>query len=90
MTETQREWRLYIVAAVAGVYVLAWSQITPTLRAKAPAAQPRAVWLDDLPREQRPAVLPPAGWRVADRSQVVAPVPRRVPAPSARIRTRSS
>ena len=41
MTESRgsaREWRLYIVAAVAGVYVLAWSRIaTQTPSAPAPA-----------------------------------------------------
>lgn len=58
-----REWRLWIVAALAGVYVLAWTQIAP-----------------------RPAVSPPAGWRIVERAETVAPAPSR----PVRIRTRSS
>ncbi len=38
MTMTSaREWRLWIVAAIAGAYTLAWSQIAP------PSAAPRRV-----------------------------------------------
>ncbi len=93
MTEPRsgaREWRLYIVAVVAGVYVLAWSQIVPKPQAAAPPPS-RAVWLDELPSAERPAITPPAGWRVAGRGETIAPMPRRVPAANPpRIRTRSS
>jgi hypothetical protein len=97
MTEMRgnaREWRLYIVAVVAGVYVLAWSQITPKLVGEQPrsVASPSTVWLDELPRARHPALTPPTGWRVADRAtEVVPPIPRRVPSSHPpRIRTRSS
>ena len=93
MTEARsgaREWRLYIVAAVAGVYILAWNRITSRPKAEAPPP-PRAVWLDELPSALRPAIAPPAGWRVAGRAETIAPIPRRVPvANPPRIRTRSS
>ena len=83
-----REWRLYAVAVLAGVYVLAWTRIAPQRRT-APAL-PAAVWLDELPRERRPSVAPPAGWRVAT-PNAIDPVPRRVPtAQPPRLRTRSS
>lgn len=100
-----REWRLYIVAAVASVYVVAWSRISPTPQAAtaAPAstagspaatvAPPasHAVWIDQLPSGKRPAIAPPAGWRLASRTETAAPVPQRVPtAAPRRIRTRSS
>ena len=96
MTEkrgTAREWRLYAVAIVAGVYVLAWSRITPKSSGEilGSVPSPRTVWLDQLPAAHRPVLAPPAGWRIADRSEVIAPIPRRVPSSQpARIRTRSS
>jgi hypothetical protein len=96
MTErrgTAREWRLYAVAIVASVYVLAWSRITPKpsgepLRA---VTSPTTVWLDELRPAGRPVLTPPPGWRVVERSEVIAPIPRRVPSSQPpRIRTRSS
>lgn len=94
MTEVRsgaREWRLYLVAVVAGVYVLAWTQIRPKPEADKPIPAARTVWLDELSRDQRPVVAPPAGWRVAARGETIAPTVRRAPAAHpARIRTRSS
>lgn len=101
MTERKsgaREWRLYIVAAIAGVYVLVLSRVgpkpavTPAPEAAAPTTPARAVWLDELPADRRPAIVVPAGWRVAARTETIqpaAPAPRRVATPR-RIRTRSS
>ena len=96
MTERRsgaREWRLYLVAAIAGVYVLVLNRVAPKPQApvSAPAAPARAVWLDELPSDRRPAVVVPAGWRVAARTETAtaAPVPQRVATPR-RIRTRSS
>ena len=87
-TASTREWRLYALAVVAGVYVLAWSRIVPQHRTT--SAPPDAVWLDELPRDRRPSIAPPAGWRVATRN-AAAPVLRRVPAAQPpRLRTRSS
>lgn len=94
MTEARsgaREWRLYLVAVVAGVYVLAWNQVRPRPAADKPSPAVRAVWLDQLARDQRPVVAPPPGWRVAERTETIVPAVRRVPTPHpARIRTRSS
>lgn len=87
-----REARLYLVAALAAVYLLAWTQTAPE-----PAASGRgpttgaAVWLDELPIAERPTVSPPSGWRVAERGEQAAPTPRRVSSPRPpRVRTRSS
>ena len=94
MTEPRsgaREWRLYVIAAIAGVYVLAWSRIAPAPHTQVTDPGPRSIWLDELPRTDRPLVSPPAGWRVVDRREAASPAPRRVPATRAtRIRTRSS
>lgn len=94
MTEPRsgaREWRLYIIAAIAGVYVLAWSRIAPAPHTQVAEPTTRSIWLDELPRADRPLVSPPAGWRVVDRRDVATPIPRRVPPPrTVRVRTRSS
>ena len=93
MTETRtsaREWRFYVVAAIAGLYVLVFSRIRPAATPFA-ATPVRAIWLDDLPPEARPVLSPPAGWRVADRHDTATPTLRRVaPSGAARVRTRSS
>lgn len=99
------ELRLYVVAILAAVYLVAWRTIAtpaksvpideppvPTATALAPAQ--RAVWLEDLPAAQRPQVAVPAGWHVVSRT-TSAPAPRvqlvRVPASRpVRVRTRSS
>jgi len=99
------ELRLYAVAVLAVVYLVAWraiagggssNPITPT--AAAARAAPDAattVWLDDLPPARRPALALPPGWRLASRGEpaVATTTPRvvRVPIPRAlRVRTRSS
>lgn len=100
------ELRLYLVAALAGVYALVWllvwraSGASPAVAASAaPAPSPppgTAVWIDELPQAQRPAVTPPAGWRLASRGELVVPATRIVRAPVSRVsrpvrlRTRSS
>jgi hypothetical protein len=86
--------KLYAVAVVAVVYLIAWYEVSATpgpVAATAPAA-PYAVWIDQLPAIERPTVVPPAGWRVASRDeQVVAPPVVRAPASRPlRVRTRSS
>jgi hypothetical protein len=73
-----REWRLYIVTAVAGVYVLAWSRIGIAPQpALAPAAPATAFWLDELPPDARPVVSPPDASRIVmnpwHRSRVACP-----------------
>ena len=89
------EGRLYIIAVLAAVYVATWR----VLDRPAPAAErePRparpapahAVWLDDLPAEQRRAVTAPPGWTIATRA--TAPQVVRVPVQRPRrVRTRSS
>ena len=86
-----REWRLYVIAAIAGVYVLAFSRIRPTAAPAATPAPARNVWLDELAPDARPALSPPMGWRVADRHEIATATPRRVPTTRAtRVRTRSS
>ena len=102
------EARLYIVAVLASLYVIGWRALerpapavaTPH-RAPAPAPEPtpaRAVWLDDVPVAERPALIPPLGWAVATRDAATAapaqpvvrrPLPVRVTRPL-RVRTRSS
>ena len=96
------ELRLYLVAALAGVYVLTFRAIggghatTTSLPAPTPVSSlPPAVWLDQLPVAQRPVVVPPPGWRLASRGEaaVAAPAPVVVRAPASRplrVRTRSS
>lgn len=95
--------KLYAVAVVAIVYLIAWYKVS-TVSPQAPAAAspatpaatvpaaPRAVWIDQLPAAERPNVAPPAGWRLAARNeQTAAPVLRRAPASRpVRVRTRSS
>ena len=99
------ELRLYLVAVLAGVYVLTFRAIgggngtSPSVPA-APSpvsALPPAIWLDQLPAAQRPAVVPPPGWRLASRGESAAaspaPAPVVVRAPASRplrVRTRSS
>lgn len=86
--------KLHAVALVAGVYLIAWYEVSVTPRpaaATAPAPPP-PVWIDQLPEDERPTVVPPAGWRVASRDEQVA-APPLVRAPSSRslrVRTRSS
>ena len=98
------ELRLYAVAVLAAVYLVAWRAIAgseppnPMTPAAAPAqasGAPATVWLDDLPPAQRPVPALPPGWRLASRvdAAVAATTPRvvRVPTPRAlRVRTRSS
>ena len=72
------EWRLYVVAALAGVQLLAWLAVIPPREAPTPPPTPA------------PAVFqPPPGWRVvtAPPAPRVEPVPVRRPL---RVRTRSS
>lgn len=99
------ELRLYAVAVLAAVYLVAWRAIAgggspnPVAPAAA-AAQPASgastsVWLDNLPLAQRPSLALPPGWRLASRGEpaVATTTPRivRVPTPRAlRVRTRSS
>ncbi len=105
-----REGRLYIVTVLAGVYLFAFRAIPtppergarsgpledastePSSSGRSPSA---AVWIDDLPADQRPSVALPAGWRVVSREDAAraASVPRVARAPSSRrlrARTRSS
>ena len=98
------ELRLYAVAVLAAVYLVAWRAIggggssnPPPAAAAAQAASgaPTTVWLDDLPLAQRPSLALPTGWRLASRREpaVATTMPRvvRVPTPRAlRVRTRSS
>lgn len=136
---TAVEWRLYVVALLAAIYVVTWRVLarpsaggdvvaesppsppaasppsppapegppSPTeaesvpapavVVAASPAADhaatrstpqptlaPRAVWLDQLPARDRPAIVPPAGWIVVDRRAIARPAPR-APAPAPRI-----
>lgn len=98
---TPLELRLYAIAGLAAIYLIAWRAITggawhDPAAAAAPAAPPSAArWLDEMPAAQRPAVVPPPGWRVVSRDPPAAvdPAPRVVRAPVSRplrIRTRSS
>lgn len=72
---------------------------SPSVGPGAPAPPNRAVWLDQLPLEQRPAIALPPGWTLADGTTATsAPVARTAPrqpsrivrVPSRRVRTRSS
>lgn len=98
------EWRLYIVAALAALYVATWRVLDepaqPRSRATPVSGAPRAVWLEDIAPDQRPALSVPAGWAVATRgagtrvepTTAVQPArarPVRVMRPM-RVRTRSS
>jgi hypothetical protein len=93
------ELRLYAVAVLAAVYLVAWRAIaggdSSNAAAQATSGAPTTVWLDDLPPAQRPSLALPAGWRLASRGApaVATTMPRvvRVPTPRAlRVRTRSS
>ena len=89
-TTTMTEWKLYVVALLAGVYLLAWRAVaTPAPRAEAEPAPP--------PSAAPPiAFEPPPGWQLVtrDRPAVRAPAPTRVVRAPARrrvrVRTRSS
>lgn len=87
--------RLYLTAALALSYVVAWWTLDGGAGAPAPAPVPRApsglaTWYDDLPPDARPAVRLPEGWQLATHTEA-APRPVRVaPARRGRIRTRSS
>lgn len=87
------ELRLYLVAFLAVVYTISWSAIDRPPATSAEPPEPRFVWIDALPPQQRPAVALPAGWQLASEPKPAAtPVPRVVRAPKRvpRIRTRSS
>jgi len=85
--------KLYAVAVVAAVYLIAWYEISasPQPAVSVPAA-PRAGWIDQLASTARPSVEPPAGWRVASQDELAsAPPLARAPASRPiRMRTRSS
>lgn len=86
--------RLYLLAFLAGAYVLAWAFFSARGPAHAPSVghdldfdePPRAAtWLSDLPPALRPTVQVPPGWHLvevaaASRSGASqdAPVPQRV------------
>ncbi|MBL0219625.1 MAG: hypothetical protein IPQ07_37895 [Myxococcales bacterium] len=99
------EGRLYLVAILASGYLVAWRGVQttePTPREVTPGAagssvQPAVVWIESVPREQRPALTLPAGWRLAVRGEPTAPpvvpavrIARTPPARPVRVRTRSS
>ena len=71
--------RLYLIASLAAVYLLAWWSFGT--RARRPAALPAptpgrapsepsrlAIWYADLPSASRPVVALPPGWHVAEPS----------------------
>jgi hypothetical protein len=94
------ELRLYCVALLAAVYVVAWRSmsagappsVAPVLAVETATPVARVVWLDELPPAQRPVLALPPGWRLASRGELtVAPVVARAPASRpVRVRTRSS
>ena len=99
------ELRLYAVAVLAAVYLVAWRAIAgdgssnpvapAAAEAQAASGAPTTVWLDDLPPAQRPSLALPPGWRLASRGEpaVATTVPRVVRVPTTRalrVRTRSS
>ena len=95
LTLTTAEWRLVLTAGLTATYVLAWVAFGTHLpvrervvTAAGPAVRNAAVWLDDLPAAERPAVALPRGWTIAARD--VVPTVARVPAHLPRVRTRSS
>jgi hypothetical protein len=65
------EWRLYVVAVLAAIYVITWRVLERSGRSGSPrelvSTTTPAVWLDDLPPEQRRNFEPPAGWVIACR-----------------------
>lgn len=100
-----REWRLYLTALLAAVYLTAWWALAARLREHGAAPKrretsvqsrpldARVVWLGDLPPAMRPSLHLPPGWTVAtaDAPRVSGPtVVRATPRAAARIRTRSS
>ncbi|HEY0993956.1 MAG TPA: hypothetical protein VGD80_43165 [Kofleriaceae bacterium] len=99
------ELRLYAVAVLAAVYLVAWRAIagggsSNAVTGAAAAAQGASgarttVWLDELPPAQRPPLALPTGWRLASRGEpaVATTLPRVASAPTPRalrVRTRSS
>jgi hypothetical protein len=93
------EGRLYLVAGLAGIYLLAWRGVTGAPRpAAAPpiaevseptTAAPR--WIDEVPLAERPTVAIPPGWHATGRQgDVAAAPPVRVVRARPRVRTRSS
>ena len=100
MTEPRKlgalEGRLYIIAVLAAVYVATWRVLdrpAPMAEREVQPARPapaHAVWLDDLPAEQRRPITAPPGWAIASRG-ATAPQVVRVPVQRPRrVRTRSS
>jgi hypothetical protein len=86
--------RLYLIAFLATVYVMAWwlfgarapatsAELPVTEPAREASLQPRVVaWFDDLPPAQRPAVALPPGWHVAERTAPSSSMTRRgIPVP---------
>jgi len=81
--------RLYLIAFLATVYVMAWwrfgtrapatsAELPVTEPAREARLQPRVVaWFDDLPPAQRPAVALPPGWHVAERAAPASTLTRR-------------
>lgn len=88
------EMRLYIVALLAGGYLLAWRAIATTPVNEGIPQSPFAQ-LEEVPGARRPVISLPPGWQLASRGESTAAVsaPRitRLPAPrDLRVRTRSS
>jgi hypothetical protein len=89
-----RDVRLYLGAALAGSYVVAWCAFGLSRAVPAPRHPGRDVaWYGEVAMAARPALDLPAGWQLAGAASPVdgeaLPTPTEV-APTARIRTRSS
>ena len=98
LTLTTQSGDSLLTGRLAATYALAWVAFGshlpgPGLGLTVAESAPRdgAVWLDDLPPAERPAVAIPRGWTLATRD--VAPTVARVPVArrdQVRVRTRSS
>jgi hypothetical protein len=80
------EWKLYLTAALSGIYVAAWMAFAT--RAPENARVDSSVWITDLALAEQPAVALPPGWVMAGTSKPA--LVRRAATTNRRIRTRTS
>ncbi|MCX5743766.1 MAG: hypothetical protein NT062_14835 [Proteobacteria bacterium] len=84
------EAKLYLVAALAGCFLVTWRvvAVAPVAGSTAPASTPAPM---PVARSEQPSPTPPPGWRLVSRDEPPTPTITRAPiARTARVRTRSS
>ena len=87
------EWKLYLTAALSGIYAAAWMSFAARApeSARENARVDPTVWITDLAVGDRPAVSLPPGWTIAGATGAREPtLVRRAATTNRRIRTRTS